>query len=247
MTTLLLRLAGPLQAWGVRSRYTRRDTAREPTKSGVIGMLAAARGHRRTDPLPDDLLGLRFGVRVEQPGTIMRDFQTARRLDGSSLPLSQRLYLADAVFLAALEGDRELLLGLSEHLQRPRYPLFLGRRSCPPAGPVVLPQPLVEADYVAALHSHPWTASRSHAEPQPRTVTLEVVRDARSGEVFQPGRPRPDIQRDVPVSFDPEHRKHDWRPVIRERATDIPNPHSRSAPTGPAPDLPVHEPAAFGG
>lgn len=67
MTVLLLRLAGPLQAWGVKSRFTIRATELAPTKSGIIGMLAAAVGRRRTDPI-EDFLSLRFGVRKDQPG-----------------------------------------------------------------------------------------------------------------------------------------------------------------------------------
>ena len=51
MTVLLLRLAGPLQSWGVKSRFTVRATELAPTKSGIIGMLAAAVGRRRTDPI----------------------------------------------------------------------------------------------------------------------------------------------------------------------------------------------------
>ena len=42
MATLLLRLAAPLQAWGADSKFETRKTNREPTKSGVIGLLAAA-------------------------------------------------------------------------------------------------------------------------------------------------------------------------------------------------------------
>ena len=40
MATLLLRLAAPLQAWGSSSKFNIRTTEREPTKSGVIGMIA---------------------------------------------------------------------------------------------------------------------------------------------------------------------------------------------------------------
>ena len=47
MATLLLRLAAPLQAWGSDSKFETRKTNREPTKSGVIGLLAAALGLRR--------------------------------------------------------------------------------------------------------------------------------------------------------------------------------------------------------
>lgn len=70
MAVLLLRLAGPMQAWGVRSRFTVRSTELAPTKSGVIGMLAAAVGRRRTDPI-EDLIKLRFGVRKDQPGPVL--------------------------------------------------------------------------------------------------------------------------------------------------------------------------------
>lgn len=88
MTVLLLRLAGPLQAWGVKSRFTVRSTELAPTRSGIIGMLSTAIGRRRTDPI-EDLLSLRFGVRKDQPGRVIRDFHTARSLDGKdSMPLS---------------------------------------------------------------------------------------------------------------------------------------------------------------
>ena len=138
MTALLLRLAGPLQAWGAKSRFTVRATELAPTKSGVVGMLAAAVGRRRIDPI-EDLLALRFGVRKDQPGTVIRDFHTARTLDGkNSMPLSKRYYLADAVFLAGIEGDRALLEGIGEAVHNPAFPLYLGRRSCPPGQPVSL-------------------------------------------------------------------------------------------------------------
>ena len=78
MTVVAFRLAGPLQSWGSRSRFVRRETEKAPTKSGVLGLVAAAKGIRRTDPL-ESLLGLRFGVRVDQPGQLVRDFQTAQR------------------------------------------------------------------------------------------------------------------------------------------------------------------------
>jgi CRISPR-associated Cas5-like protein len=42
--SLVIRLAGPVQSSGETSRFNRRDTAAEPTKSGLLGLLAAARG-----------------------------------------------------------------------------------------------------------------------------------------------------------------------------------------------------------
>ena len=41
---LALLLDGPLQSWGNSSRFDRRTTALHPTRSGVIGLIAAAMG-----------------------------------------------------------------------------------------------------------------------------------------------------------------------------------------------------------
>ena len=69
---LVLRLAGPLQSWGSSSQFNRRETDDRPTKSGVIGLLAAAQGRRRSDPI-EDLVDVKLAVRVDQPGSLLRD------------------------------------------------------------------------------------------------------------------------------------------------------------------------------
>jgi CRISPR system Cascade subunit CasD len=214
MTVLLLNLAGPMQSWGSSSRFARRGTEVAPTKSGVIGMLAAAKGIRRTEPLTE-LLHLQFGVRLDQPGQILRDFQTARSLDGSkSAPLTYRFYLADAVFLAAMQGDRALLEGLDEALARPHFPLYLGRRSCPPVGPVSLG---VHDDTLdGVLEGWPWLAANWWRKRAANTVRLQIIRDAQPGEAISETMP------DEPISFDPAHRQYSWRSVVR-RHVDIPN------------------------
>lgn len=218
MTALLLRLAGPLQSWGTSSRFTRRATDRAPSKSGVVGLLAAAQGRRRTDPL-EELLSLRFAVRTEQPGRIERDFQTATRSgERTPISLSTRHYLADAVFLAAVEGDRSLLEGLHDALRRPYFPLFLGRRSCPPAGPVS--QGLRDGTAVEALQTEPWHASpwfqSAHRSP---TAELELVADS------DPGDEEAELVRDEPVEFgfDPRHRQWEWRSVRRHAPVEVTN------------------------
>lgn len=76
MSTLLLRLAGPLQSWGTDSKFEVRRTENEPSKSGVIGLVAAALGIRRNEEI-SELNSLRMGVRVDQEGKLMRDFHTA--------------------------------------------------------------------------------------------------------------------------------------------------------------------------
>ena len=211
MAVLLLRLAGPMQAWGVKSRFTVRATELAPTKSGVIGMLAAATGRRRTDPI-EDLLTLRFGVRKDQPGTVIRDFHTAVPTDGRKpMPLSNRYYLADAVFLAGIEGDQALLEGIGEALRYPAFPLYLGRRSCPPTHPVSLG--LRKTTLLDALQDEPWLASEWFRREHPGfTAEILIDQDAvpveeRLGDVRG--------SRDVPMSFDSRRRDYSFREVER--------------------------------
>ena len=151
MSTLLLRLAAPLQSWGVDAKFDRRGTERVPSKSAVIGLVAAALGRRRTDSV-DDLLALRFGVRVDKEGVLLRDYHTAR--SKKSAYVTQRYYLADAVFLAGLEGDLDLLTKIEHALRHPAFPLFLGRRSCPPEGRISLG--IRNKSLLQALQEEPW-------------------------------------------------------------------------------------------
>ena len=212
MAVLLLRLAGPMQAWGVKSRFTVRATELAPTKSGVIGMLASAVGRRRTDPI-EDLLALRFGVRKDQPGSVIRDFHTAVPTDGRKpMPLSNRYYLADAVFLAGIEGDRALLEGIDEALRHPAFPLYLGRRSCPPTHPLSLG--LREAALLDALRAEPWLASEWFRRRRREGLNAEILIDQEAVPVKERAG---DAQgsRDVPLSFDPRRRDYGFREVER--------------------------------
>ncbi|MCY3264624.1 type I-E CRISPR-associated protein Cas5/CasD, partial [Acinetobacter baumannii] len=117
MPTLLLRLAGPMQSWGTRSRFDERDTDLVPSKSGVIGLICAAMGIDREEREPVlQLADLRMGVRVDQLGVLRYDYQTAQNViaaDASKIhptTVSRRYYLADAVFLVGLEGKDWRLL-----------------------------------------------------------------------------------------------------------------------------------------
>jgi len=236
MSVLLLQLAGPLQSWGASSRFARRSTENAPTKSGLIGLLAAAQGRSRGDGL-GDLAGLRFGVRADQPGVRVRDFQTAHHADtGEAMPVSERFYLADAVFLAAFEGDGALLEELHEALNDPAYLPYLGRRSCPPARSI--PLGVREGGLEDALNGHRWLAAEWYQEKRKREPEVELGAwiDVREGETAH------HELRDLPLSFAPEHRRYAMRGLEYTRVT-VANPQG-----APRPPVPAHDPiAALGG
>ncbi len=219
--TLPLLLAGPLQAWGSASRFARRGTENAPTKSGVLGLLAAALGRDRNADLAD-LAELRFGVRVDQPGTRTRDYQTAHHLvTGVSMPVSERFYLSDAVFVAAVEGDPELVGKLYEAVRAPVHLPYLGRRSCPPSRPVDLGEPVL-SPLEEVLLAQPWQAAEWYQLRRGRregsTIELTTLVDA------DPGDGRADSLRDLPLSFDPRHRRYGLR-AVRPDSVTVPNPH----------------------
>lgn len=215
MSTLLLRIAAPLQAWGIASKFKYRDTQKEPSKSAIIGMVAAALGLER-DHLRIQSLGqsLGFGLRVDREGKLLRDFHMATSLEHPYD--THRYYLCDAVFLVGLEGEDGLLSEIERALHCPWFPLFLGRRACPPEGRVCLGirqgMSLMEA-----LKAEPPLCASMPA-------SLRVIADA------APGDPAAFMLRDQPISFDQRLRQHGLRPVaeryIRPDWAPIPDQHT---------------------
>lgn len=146
---LLLRLEGLMQSWGERARWDTRDTTAFPTKSGVVGLLACARGWPRGDEAIRQLeQQLTMGVRADRPGLLMTDFQTisgeivtangqSRGKKGEEATiLSLRQYLFDAAFLVVLAGPEKTLESLAVALQNPVWQIYLGRKTCVPSRPV---------------------------------------------------------------------------------------------------------------
>ncbi len=206
MSTLLLRLAGPQQSWGSSSRFGDRGTGLEPTKSGVLGLVAAALGRPRPAAV-DDLFALRFGVRTDRRGGLEIDLHTVLgvvlqetgKINPNAL-LTHRAYLADADFLAGLEGEHDFLATIADAILTPVFPLCLGRRAFPPSEPIVVseewraagierrdvvmpPPSLVELTLEGALCSAPWRLRRNEARPvAPFIVSLEA--DSSSAETL---------------------------------------------------------------
>lgn len=104
----MLRLEGPLQSWGEYGKWSLRETATFPTKSGIVGIIASAMGAGREDPILAELSNaIRIAIRADRPGSILNDFHTvsgdysAYVDDGKSKsrPSEGSIWLSDKVFL----------------------------------------------------------------------------------------------------------------------------------------------------
>jgi CRISPR system Cascade subunit CasD len=206
MSVLLLRLAGPMQSWGTQSRFSHRDTGLEPSRSGVIGLLCAALGRPRDQPL-DDFLPLKMAVRVDREGRLMRDYHTAqnvRRADTTKTPqetvLSERFYLADADFLVGLAGENAFLERLDVALRAPMWQLCLGRKAFVPSAPIV--HGICEGELAEIVRRFPWRKRMPWDECPKKLCVVEEVSRA-------DGEPRSD----VPLSFVSRDRRFRIRHV----------------------------------
>ncbi|MFF1477136.1 type I-E CRISPR-associated protein Cas5/CasD [Streptomyces sp. NPDC058301] len=227
MTGLLLRLAGPLQSWGERSPFAAvRDSAAFPTRSGLIGMFAAAEGRTRDQDL-HPYADLEFTTRIDRPGLRLIDYHTV----GGGLPdhltaatsggkhkgdavITRRHYLADAVFVVAVTGPAQTIARIAKALHQPHWAPYLGRRSCIPDEPLLLRANT--DDPIAELrHRVPLSPRNPNPPGQSRgdTIPVEFLWEK------PPASPSPgDVEvtvHDSPTSFAQHHRSHGKRRIYR--------------------------------
>jgi CRISPR system Cascade subunit CasD len=172
---LILRLDGPMQAWGTHTYEDFRPSNLYPTRSALLGLLAACLGIERNDLTGQSQLAasVEFSVRIDsrverpgrktpadKPGVKLPDFHTvldARKVDGKAnkFPVvSRREYLFDAAFTVAVGKKPQThvtLERLAEALRRPCYTPTLGRRACPPTRPLLDGEPVEATNSVEAL------------------------------------------------------------------------------------------------
>nr|WP_219632863.1 type I-E CRISPR-associated protein Cas5/CasD [Haloechinothrix aidingensis] len=220
---MLLRLAAPLQSWGERSIYETRDTARLPTRSGLLGMIASAMGRPRGASL-DDLAPLTFTVRVDRPGVRVVDYHTAGgwlprktkiptaagsgRPEGKGTVQTWREYLSDAVFIVAVDGPDTLTKPVHAALRYPHWQPYLGRRSCPPSEPFLLGR--VPDDAARELEHGVPLAPDKYRQRDGQQV--EIIREARN----RTSSTQAEI-RDVPDVFSTIDRTYRTRWIETER------------------------------
>lgn len=162
MQFLVFQLQGPLAAWGDVAVGEFRGSRDAPGASTLIGLLGAALGVRRDDEAAHAALrdGYAFAVGVVGSGQLLRDYHTAQvpsrsdlkgrphrtRRDELSVPkrllntiLSTRDYRQDGAWVVAVQAASDAphpLSDLAQALREPRFVLYLGRKTCPPAAPL---------------------------------------------------------------------------------------------------------------
>lgn len=205
MAVLLLRFASSQQSWGEDSKFNTRRTNREPTKSGVVGMLAAALGIKRDEPEKlTELNQLKMGVRIDREGVFLTDFQMSSNPERGFKVVTHRHYLQDAMFLVGLEGDREILARLEGALRRPVFGLYFGRKGCMPSLPLIIGTS--NDDLLTALRNEPSLCKKSlNGENEDHTFRIVIE--------VEPGAPGSSVHKDVPISFDSIHRQYAYRSV----------------------------------
>lgn len=220
MPTLLLRLVGPMQSWGTTSRFDQRDTGKEPSKSGVIGLLAAAMGIDRENWSDlEPLTHLSMGVRHDRPGVPKRDYQTAQHIisaDRSKIhetAVTTRDYLADAAFLVGLECDERVLLEkIHAALRNPVWPLALGRKSYVPSESIWVESGLQNASLRDVLTRWSWISRLRKWEETPEQLLVTFESEDGSGT----------LKMDQPLSSFAERRfgarfiRSEWIPFPQE-------------------------------
>lgn len=177
---LAILLDAPLQSWGVNSRFQQRGTENHPSKSALLGMLAAAMGIDKHAPGEREALAPLAALvlttyripRSEMPNQRLfrrlTDFHTigggydrtdpaqkrniSRKASGgmSTTVVTRREYLLEARFIAVFEGEKELLEKVAASLQDPVWGVWLGRKTCLPGRPL---SPVIRATRRAAFET----------------------------------------------------------------------------------------------
>lgn len=196
MDYLVFRLYGPMASWGEIAVGEMRHSSNYPSKSAIVGLLGAALGILREED--DRHLNLvnayQQAVKVLSAGRQLRDYHTAQAPDSVGkfryrtrrdeliagrerlgTVLSSREYYTDAQAVVALQGGEQAkwtLYELKEALRKPKFHLYLGRKSCPLAAPLN-PEVVQAAGFLQALDNYSLKPLlvNSQDKPQPEWMT----------------------------------------------------------------------------
>ena len=232
---LALLLDGPMQSWGHASRFERRTTALHPTRSAVLGLIAAALGIDKHSP--DEAAQLaRFSAlratvitlprrsrragallmqRLEDYHTVTGIRRASGKVDDDATVQTYRHYLLDARFGVLLEGSSALLGEITAALRNPKWGVWLGRKCCLPASPVLVAlKPGPSQAWPELLRSAGYTGTET-------IVQFDHVIEMAAGDAGA------DVIDDTPVAFgNPIGERHAPRWIRRVPKSPIVNPKS---------------------
>jgi len=215
MDVLLLRLDAPLMSFGAVVVDQNHPVWRFPGVAMLTGLLGNALGwdHRDTDRLQSLQDRLRFAARWDAEPELLTDYQTVdlgqdfmigtgwttrgRREDrgkgaattGTHIRYRDHWANGVATIALALDGEGEPgLAALEQALRCPARPLFLGRKPCLPAGPLLLGRRKAEG-VRAALAAEPLADIGPRRRPG-RIPALWPLDEAQGAQVEERYAPR---------------------------------------------------------
>lgn len=210
MSTIALKLASPLQSWGTSSNFDTRHTDYHPSKSAIIGLIAASMGYKRDmDYDIQKLNSLDYAVRVDKEGSLLMDYHTARKykdsgdLDKKNTFVTTRYYLEDAVFVAAIGHiDNSVVEEIEFALKNPYFQPYLGRRSCPPTADFILGT--FEEGVISVLSKIPMQSKYKNDETREKKLTIYADSNLVDNKTHF-------FRKDYVVSFSQKERKFRYR------------------------------------
>ena len=243
MKHLALYLRAPLQSWGASSKFGDRGTRDAPTRSGLLGLLAAACGIDKNDEVRDrewlaraaklsmSILAFRRGDRMADYHTVGGGFDEKDPWRKRMIPISadgknrrpnvtHREYLADSVFGTVVSGNDELVAEMASGVVNPVWGVWLGRKSCIPTEPILAgvfdSDEAAREALLARLRSSLERGGVKVAGKEGDGVAFSVM-EAVPGEADE-------TILDVPVSF--ARREFHARGIVRSPLTEAPSTES---------------------
>lgn len=227
LKTILLKFSGPLQSWGTGSHFETRRTDFYPSKSAVIGIIAASFGYKRDqDEKIIKLNELDFALRIDQEGSLLKDYHIAQKFDSRGAfdrtYVTNRYYLEDYIFIVSLShNDDKFIDDIEKALRRPYFQPYMGRRSN--SLPMDFLLGVFNENPVDILNSYEWQASNWYKNKfKNKKVNLEIIADSHLID-----RPFKSLRNDRVISFSQKERKFGYRYESKDNVEFIYNKENK--------------------
>jgi len=206
MDLLVFRVEAPLAGWGgAGAASERRPAWDEPSKSGILGMVAAALGIDRKDSAALDALhrGYDFAVQTLRAPRLLIDYHTVQTVPQAKKAttraamfasgkttetlITRREYATDGAWLCALAARAQApyeLAVLQAALRAPHFVLYAGRRACPLAHPLD-PQIVTEGTVAHAFATYRTTRGNGAGRIAPGTIYADAALAGAHGAVLR--------------------------------------------------------------